>query len=783
MAPRLPPALRDLLDLEGAARAIGPFKLERQLGRGGFAPVWLAKEVYGDKELRTAAVKLFALDPSAASSARRVPGSSSSSSGPHHDAIIDEARALCRVEHPNIVRFYALPIDEIRGVVGLAMEYVAGTSLDACLRDESKLPIRKALDIGIAVARALAAVHAAGLVHRDVKPANVVEANGVYKLIDFGIASAETKRDDAASPRGSDAGTTPARAKKVVLDDLPLEIVGTKLSMLASAYTVDGGVGPDGETVMPFSATGTIGYIDPVCVATSSPAVAASDLYGLGAMLFECLVGKIPAQAAAAEGTGLRGEVLDGRARAPKVRVLDDSVPEALADMIERLIEPERDARPVSADEVASALEALRASLTAPVSAVVAAPPPSLGAIAKPRGRTGIAMWMVGAAAVTAIGAVMVSRGTSRAPASTNVATADASGQGECALGDAEGCTSACNRGSFASCQTLANMYQTSTGVPKDATRAQALYAKACEGGITLACYKLGAMLEAAQSFAPALAQYEKACDAANAQGCQAAGSLLWGGRGAPKDAARAVALFQRACDANYDDACASLGAAYDRGEGVAVDAARAASLYEGACKSGALAACANLATLCVTGRGVAKDEARAAELYRKACDGDTARACQGLGALYEVGLGVAKDPANAVRLYEEACEKKEFAACAALGRLDAFGDPSVRDESGAVSAFQRACEANDPDGCKGLADFYAAGTYVVRNADKARALYAQACDAGSADACNVTSTSAFTGAPDIALPVAKGVALPLALPRSRPTCNCAPGDPLCSCP
>src|SRR5690242_6759764 len=162
---RLSPAIQRLVERPEAERRLGPFRLVEQLGHGGFAPVWLAREVYGSTDLRTAAVKLFALEPGG----RR--------------QIVEEARSLCRVEHPNVVRFYALPIDEALGVMGLAMEHVAGASLA-----DRRLSPAEALAAGIAVASALAAVHRAGLVHRDVKPANVVEAGGTYKLIDFGIA-------------------------------------------------------------------------------------------------------------------------------------------------------------------------------------------------------------------------------------------------------------------------------------------------------------------------------------------------------------------------------------------------------------------------------------------------------------------------------------------------------------------------------------------------------------------------------------------------------------------
>src|SRR5262249_17510631 len=117
--PRQAKALLDLVELPDDRRRIGPCVLLRLLGRGGFAPVWLAEEMYGGVELRTAAVKLFALEPSAGEELEA-----------HRDRILQEARSLCRVEHPNVVRFYSLLTDDARGLLGLSMEYVAGASVE-----------------------------------------------------------------------------------------------------------------------------------------------------------------------------------------------------------------------------------------------------------------------------------------------------------------------------------------------------------------------------------------------------------------------------------------------------------------------------------------------------------------------------------------------------------------------------------------------------------------------------------------------------------------------------
>jgi serine/threonine protein kinase len=349
---RLAVSIKSLLERSDADRRLGPFLLVSALGRGGFAPVWLAREIYGATELRTAAVKLFSLDPSAEDESR---GSGPTSSAAR-DRIVEEARALCQVEHPNVVRFYALPIDEARGVMGLAMEYVAGTPLDKRIEAGGRLSIAETLAVGIAIASALSAVHRVGLVHRDVKPGNVIEAAGIYKLIDFGIAAADAlgaKRPQNRKPR------------VVTLDDLPLEIVGTKMSAIEGAVTqLDTPGSSSGSDPSSLGVRcGTVGYIDPIVVSTGVPATPSSDLYALGAMLFECLTGKVPAAARMPNGLGLKGEVLDGRMAPPPLLELLPDAPPGLAKIVDALLAPERKERPTSAEWVAIRLEQVRHEL------------------------------------------------------------------------------------------------------------------------------------------------------------------------------------------------------------------------------------------------------------------------------------------------------------------------------------------------------------------------------------------------------------------------------------
>jgi serine/threonine protein kinase len=340
--------LAKFLEAPEHKRVLGAFRMVRPLGKGGFAPVWLAKEVYGDTELRTVAIKLFAPVGSGPSQELAHKPAEVSEVRQKRDMIIQEARALCRVEHPNVVRFYALAADPASNILGLVMEYVHGRPLDRILEEQRKLSVNAALIVGLAVASALTAIHQVGLIHRDIKPANLIEAVDVYKLIDFGIAAADAPIQPAPKIE--------KKLRRIVVDDLPFEVAGTRLSALTEGVRVEGGGSPGGLGFM----SGTVGYIDPASLSAGpSPS---SDLYSLGAMLFECLTGTVPAVAAAriAGKTGFSGEVLDGRAKAPALRQVAPDVPEPLAKLIDSLLDPNPASRPRSAEAVAWEIERIR---------------------------------------------------------------------------------------------------------------------------------------------------------------------------------------------------------------------------------------------------------------------------------------------------------------------------------------------------------------------------------------------------------------------------------------
>lgn len=335
-----------------AGTRLGPFRIVTQLGEGGFAPVFLAAEEYGGVELRVVALKLFFTAELGESA---------------FEQVVAEARALSRVEHRNVVRFFQIHEDKLAGVVALAMEHVRGDSIARRLDQRTRLSVPEALSVGAAIASALAAVHAAGLVHRDVKPDNVIDASGVYKLIDFGIATAARRAGAAAQrpPASSSSPTAPgptvippgtatgveASERTLVLAPRP----GTVPLGEAETGTVDDGHGNE--------LAGTMGYIDPDCL-RGGPAGPSSDLYALGAMLYECLGGRLPA---AGEGGALQPAVVYGVEPPRPLRELAPDVPEPITRLVDALVDPDRSRRPHHAEALVAELERLRRSVGRPL--------------------------------------------------------------------------------------------------------------------------------------------------------------------------------------------------------------------------------------------------------------------------------------------------------------------------------------------------------------------------------------------------------------------------------
>ncbi|MCI0433337.1 MAG: protein kinase [Gemmatimonadetes bacterium] len=268
-------------DAPSAGSRIGPYVIERVLGRGGMAVVYLARDPRLEREV---ALKLLTPALGASSDARQ--------------RLIAEARAASALDHPNIATIYDIgETDE--GQVFFAMaRYPGETVRDRLAR--GPLPLEDAVRLGRQIASGLAAAHARGIIHRDVKPANVmVTPDGTAKILDFGIAKA--------------TGQDLTRA---------------------------------GATL------GTVAYMSPEQT-HGDPVDARADVWALGVVLYEMLCGRRPFEG---DSDSVVIHAIRNDAAVP-VQERRPDAPRWLSDMVDRCLQKQPGQRFAAMDDVIAALD------------------------------------------------------------------------------------------------------------------------------------------------------------------------------------------------------------------------------------------------------------------------------------------------------------------------------------------------------------------------------------------------------------------------------------------
>jgi serine/threonine-protein kinase len=281
----------------GGQRKLGPYRLERAIGEGGMANIYLARH---DLLKRPCAVKL--LKPSRAT-----------------DEMVArferEVQLASTLSHPNVVEIYDYG-HSAEGHFYYAMEYIEGINLGELIAREGALPLPRAVHVLRQLCAGLAAAHAAGLVHRDVKPENIMifqrgDEPDVVKILDFGMV----KRVDAEHSRNLTRG---------------LRILGTPL------------------------------YMAPESLRNPTDADARADIYAVGAVAFYMLSGKKLFQTT--DDLELTSKVLNDVP--PRVsQVAAQPIPVELDLLVQACLEKKREDRPQRAADLLEALDAIAAEL------------------------------------------------------------------------------------------------------------------------------------------------------------------------------------------------------------------------------------------------------------------------------------------------------------------------------------------------------------------------------------------------------------------------------------
>jgi eukaryotic-like serine/threonine-protein kinase len=285
-------------------RTLSHYDLVEEIGRGGMGVVYKARDTRLD---RFVAIKV--LPPEKVSDPDR------------KRRFTQEAKAASALNHPNIVTIHE--IDALDGVDFIVMEYVEGTPLDRMIPDQG-LPVGQVLSYSVQVADALAAAHTAGIVHRDIKPGNiVVTPAGRVKVLDFGLAKLMERA-------GSEDATVTAEA-------------ATRAGVIV----------------------GTVAYASPEQI-EGKPVDARTDVFSFGAVLYEMLTGHRPFQGDSQLST--MAAIL--RDTPESVVAVRSGVPADIERVLKRCLEKNREARYPSAAEVRNDLTAVEARLSTPPSGI-----------------------------------------------------------------------------------------------------------------------------------------------------------------------------------------------------------------------------------------------------------------------------------------------------------------------------------------------------------------------------------------------------------------------------
>lgn len=288
MAEPAPRVAASLADEESKGEVWGPLQLLEKVGSGSFGDVYRAWDPVLNRQV---ALKLLN------SRALELPGAA--------QRVLEEARLLARVEHPNVARIYG--VEEHAGRLGIWMEFVEGADLASVLLERGTLSLEEALRLGVELCSAVQAVHEANVVHKDIKPHNVMlRRDGRLVLMDFGAGRGRAFREG----------------------DREIAITGTPRYMAPETFRRE--------------------------MATPQ-----SDVYSIGVLLDHCVSGTFPVD-------GTIPEILQAHeaGRRTPLRERCPDLPEAFLRLIERATDPDRTGRFASAAEMGSALEALRVRST-----------------------------------------------------------------------------------------------------------------------------------------------------------------------------------------------------------------------------------------------------------------------------------------------------------------------------------------------------------------------------------------------------------------------------------
>ncbi|MBN2530077.1 MAG: SUMF1/EgtB/PvdO family nonheme iron enzyme [Deltaproteobacteria bacterium] len=339
-------------------REFDGYQLIRRLGKGGMGEVHKALDTLLDRYVAIKFITTARADEIA------------------RTRFLLEARAFARLQHPNVVSIYR--VGEVLGFPYLVSEYVQGKPLDGFTFRHTD--IKKIIQIASGIARGLAAAHKQGVIHRDIKPGNIMVTNsGEAKILDFGIAKLLESMSSTSLPRESESEsglelastkepeTPPASTQENQILDNSIRYRPVRDSQTAEidAFSDPADDTPlhEKELTRPGTAIGTPRYMAPE-VWKGKEATFRSDVYSFGALLFYLCSGESPHNGKTAREIGKKCVTRD----APLLQNIIPGVHPGLAEVVNRCLKRNPTERYANGNEVRMALAQLTPEMRTEVS-------------------------------------------------------------------------------------------------------------------------------------------------------------------------------------------------------------------------------------------------------------------------------------------------------------------------------------------------------------------------------------------------------------------------------
>ena len=662
----------------------GRYHILRQLGQGGMGAVWLAEDQQLDN--RKVAIKML---PTIIVQDKRA-----------YQQLKSEALVSLKLIHPNIVTLRVF--EENDGAPFLVMDYVEGYTLSDYIAEKGKLTEEETIRLLKPIAKALDYAHSEKVIHRDVKPSNILIRNndGHPFILDFGIA-------------------------REIQESL------TRVT---------------GRTI-----SGTLLYMSPEQLRGALPKPA-QDIYSFSVMAYECLNGDPPFMrgeiayqiineppAPLAGDSQLVASIMAGLAKRPQDR------PKTCTGVLECRESSLRSSHKDVANHTKLAIRAYKDKDYVRAFAIAQKADKEDAEIQNILGHCFAEGWGCIKDECEAVKWFRKAAIQGHAWAQSNLGVMLAKGRGV-KKDDVESVKwfrRAAEQGKAAAQYYLGMAYAKGRGIKKDEADAVKWYRKAAEQGYAAAQCDLGIMYECgcgvAKNEEEAVKWFRKAAEKGYAIAQNRLGTMYEEGCGVAEDYVEAIKWYRMAAEQGNAYAQNNLGWMYKNGLGVEKDEVKASQWYSKAAEQGLSEAQCILGRMYADGNGVAKDEVKAAYWIRKAAEQGVYGAQWHLGSMYEEGKGVVKDEAKAVHWYSKAAEQGYDLAQYDLGKMYERGKGVVKDEVEAIKWYQMAAKKGYVVAQNHLGMMYENGRGVAKDIAEAVKWYRKAADQGMLIAqCNL---------------------------------------------